>query len=95
MLSSLFGVVRCVRQVPMRDVCMVPGLHVIARFVMFRRFAVVFGRMLMTIGCLVMVRSACVVCHALWFSFDEQNRTWIQTQAYNPPNSAENQMNSM
>jgi hypothetical protein len=95
MLASLFGVVRRVREVPVRDVGMVPGLHVIAGFVVLRGFAVVFGRVLMMLGCLMMMRSAVVICHGRWFSFDEQNRTWIQTQAYNPPNSAGNQMNCM
>jgi hypothetical protein len=95
MLASLFGVVRRVREVPVRDVRMVPGLHVVAGFVMLRGFAVVFGRVLMMLGCLMMMRSAVVICHGRWFSFDEQNRTWIQTQAYNPPNSAGNQMNCM
>jgi hypothetical protein len=95
MLSSLFGVVRGVCEVPVCDVRMVPGLHVIAGFVVLRGFAVVLGRMLMVIGGLMMMRSTGVICHGLWFSFSEQNRTWIQTQAYNPPNSVDNQMNSM
>ncbi len=43
MLSSLFGVVRGVRQVPVRDVRMVSGLHVVAGFVMLRGFAMVLG----------------------------------------------------
>jgi hypothetical protein len=68
MLSSLFGVVRCVSEVPVRDVRMVPGLYVVAGFVMFRGFAVVLGCMLMMIGRLMMMRSACVICHCLWFS---------------------------
>ena len=61
MLSSLFGVVRCVSEVPLRDVRMVPGLHMIAGFVMLRGFAVVPGCVLMVLGCLMMVRSACVI----------------------------------
>jgi len=69
MLSSLFGVVRGVCEVPVRDVRMVPGLHVIAGFVMLRGFAVVFGRMLMVLGCLMMMRSACMIRHGQWFSF--------------------------
>jgi hypothetical protein len=77
MLSSLFSVMRCVVEVPLRDVRMVPGLHMIAGFVMFGGFAVVPGCVLVVLGCLMMVRSAFVICHGLWFSFSEQNRTWI------------------
>ncbi len=64
MLAGFFGVMCRVRQVPVRDVRMVPGLYVIARFVMFRGFTVVFGRVLMVIGCLMMMRSACMIRHA-------------------------------
>jgi hypothetical protein len=77
MLSSLFGVVRCVSEVPVRYMRMVPGLHRIAGFVMLRGFAVVLGCVLVVLGCLMMVRSAFVICHGLWFSLSEQNRTWI------------------
>jgi hypothetical protein len=77
MLSSLFGVVGCMRKVPVRNVRMVPGLHVVTGFVVLRGFAVVLGCMLMVIGCLMMMRSALVICHGLWFSFSERNRTWI------------------
>jgi hypothetical protein len=63
MPSSLFGVVRCVSEVPLRDVRMVPCLHMIAGFVMLRGFPVVPGCVLMVLGCLMMVRSACVICH--------------------------------
>jgi len=66
MLYRLFGVVRCVGEVPVRDVRMVPGLHVVAGFVMLRGFAVVFGRMLMVSGRLMMMRSAGVICHCRW-----------------------------
>ncbi len=65
MLPSLFGVMRCVREVSVRDVRMVSGLHVVAGFVVLRGFAVVLGRMLMVIGCLMMMRSTCVICHGL------------------------------
>jgi hypothetical protein len=68
MLASLFGVVRCMREVPVRDVRMVPGLHVVTGFMMLCGFAVVFGRMLVVVCCLMMMRSACVICHGLWFS---------------------------
>jgi hypothetical protein len=95
MLSSLFGVVRCVSEVPVRDMRMVPGLHMIAGFVMLRGFAVVPGCVLVVLGCLMMVRSAFVICHDLWFSFSEQNRTWIdrRVHGYNPSDSVDNQMN--
>jgi hypothetical protein len=63
MLSSLFGVVRGVREVPVRDVRMVPGQHMVAGFVMLRGFAVVLGCVLMVLGCLMMMRSAFVICH--------------------------------
>jgi hypothetical protein len=69
MLSSLFGVVRCVREVPVRDVGMMPGLHVITGFVVLRGFAVVFGRVLMMLGCLVMMRSTLMIVHGFCFSF--------------------------
>jgi hypothetical protein len=36
---------------------------------MLRGFAVVFGRMLMVLGCLMMMRSACMIRHGQWFSF--------------------------
>ncbi len=73
MLSSLFGVVRGVREVPVRDVRVVAGLHMIAGFVVLRGFAVVFGCVFMVLGSLMMMRGSCVICHGLWFSFDEQN----------------------
>jgi hypothetical protein len=68
MLYSLFGVVRGVSEVPVRDVRMMPGLHMIAGFVMLRGFAVVPGCVLVVLGCLMMVRSAFVICHGLCFS---------------------------
>ncbi len=92
-LSSLLGVMRGVRGVPVRDVRVVPGLQMVAGFVMLRGFAVVFGRMLMVLGCLMMMRSACMIRHGQWFSVGEQNLS-VQAQGYDPPNSADNQMNS-
>ena len=68
MLSSLFSVVRRVGEMPVRDVRMVPGLHVVAGFVMLRGFTMVLRCVVMMIGRLVMMRSACVICHCLWFS---------------------------
>jgi hypothetical protein len=68
MFPGLFSVMRCVGKVPVRDVRVMPGLHVVAGFVMPRGFAVVLGRMLMVIGRLMMMRSACVICHCRWFS---------------------------
>jgi hypothetical protein len=82
MLYSLFGVVRCVSEMPVRDVRMVPGLHMIAGFVMLRGFAVVPGCMLVMLGCLMMMRSALVICHGLWFSWSERNRTWIDRRVW-------------
>jgi hypothetical protein len=69
MLPGFFCVMRCVREVSVRDVRMVSGLHVVAGFVVLRGFAVVLGRMLMVIGGLMMMRSTCVICHGLWFYF--------------------------
>ncbi len=63
MLSSLFGVVRCVSKVPVRDVRVVSGLHVVAGFVMLGGFAVVLGRVVMVLGCLTMVCCALVTIH--------------------------------
>jgi len=60
-LYGFFSVVRCVSEMPVGDVRVVPGLHVIACFMMLRGFAVVLGRMLMVLGCLVMMRSAFVI----------------------------------
>jgi hypothetical protein len=65
MLSSFFGVMRRVREVSLRNVRMVPGLHMVAGFVMLRGFAVVLGCMLMVLGCLMMMRSAFVICPCL------------------------------
>jgi hypothetical protein len=63
MLSSLFRVVCCVREVPVRDVRMVPSLHMVAGFMMLRSFAVVFGGVLMVLGCLMMMRCTFVIIH--------------------------------
>jgi hypothetical protein len=74
MLSSLFGVVRCVRKVPVGDVRMMPGLHMVAGFMMPRGFAVVLGCVLVVLGGLMMMRSAFVICHRLRSPCGEQNR---------------------
>jgi len=63
MLHGFFGVVRRVSEMPVGDVRVVPGLHVIACFMMLRGFTVMLGRVLMVLGCLVMMRSAFVVVH--------------------------------
>ena len=60
-LYGFFSVVGSVSEMPVGDVRVVPGLHVIACFMMLRGFAVVLGRMLMVLGCLVMMRSAFVI----------------------------------
>jgi len=54
-LYGFFSMVRCVSEMPVGDVRVVPGLHVIAGFMVLRGFAVVLGRMLMVLGCLVMM----------------------------------------
>lgn len=63
MFYGFFGVVRCVSEMPVGDVRVMSGLHVVAGFMMLRGFAVVLGRMVMVVGCLVMMRSAFVVVH--------------------------------
>ncbi len=116
-LSSFFGVVRCVGEVPVRDVRVVAPLHMVPCLMMFRGFAVMLGRMLVVLGCFVMMRSAFVMVHGRQFSFGDRIGTWIrrvsgsrvsflelsmppserwpvQIQAYDPPNSIDNQMNS-
>jgi hypothetical protein len=69
MFSSFFGVMGSMREVPVRDVCMMSSLHMVAGFVMLRGFAVVFGRVIMMLGCFMMMRSARMICHSVWFSF--------------------------
>lgn len=62
-LCSLFGVMGCVNQVPLRDVRMVSGQYVVARFVMLHGFAVMLGSVFMMLGCLQMMSSARVISH--------------------------------
>jgi hypothetical protein len=50
------------------DVRVVAALYMIAGFVMFRGFAVMFRRVLMVLGCLMMVRSAFVISHMVYRS---------------------------
>jgi hypothetical protein len=69
MLSSLFGVVRCVNKVPVRDVRVVPGLHMVAGFMMLGGFTVVLGRVFMVLGGLTMMGCALVTIHYSGFSF--------------------------
>jgi len=78
MLSGFFGVVRCVGEVPVRDVRVVTALHMIPCFMLFRGFAVMFGRVLMVLGCFVMMRSAFMMVHCRQFSFGERIGTWIR-----------------
>jgi hypothetical protein len=75
MLSSLFGMVRCVNEVPVRDVRVVPRLYMVSVLVMLRSFAVVLGRVVMVLGCLMMMRSAFVMFHCLGFSFGNRIET--------------------
>ena len=63
MFSSLFGMMGGVSQVPVRDVRVVPGLHMVARIMMLRGLAVVSGGMLMVLGCLMVMRRAGVIIH--------------------------------
>ena len=66
--SRFFGVVDRVGEMTVRDVRVVAALEMIAGFVMFRGFAMMFRGVLMVLGCLMMMRSAFVICHCLWFS---------------------------
>jgi hypothetical protein len=66
-LSGLFGVMRCMREVTVGDMRVMPGLYVVAGFMMFRGFAVVLGRVLMMLGCLVMMRSTLMIVHGFLF----------------------------
>jgi hypothetical protein len=78
MLSSLFGVVRGVGEVPVRDVRVVAALHMVPCFMMLRGFAVMLGRVLVVLGCLVVMRSAFVMAHSRQFSFGDKIGTWIR-----------------
>jgi hypothetical protein len=69
MLSSLFSVVCCVREMPVCDMRVMPGLHMVAGFVMLRGFTVVLCRVLVVLGCLMMMRRAGVIRHGMSFSF--------------------------
>jgi hypothetical protein len=68
-LYGLFGVMRCMREVTVGDMRVMPGLYMVAGFMMLRGFAVVFGRVLMMLGCLVMMRSTLMIVHGFCFSF--------------------------
>ena len=50
MLSSLFRVVGCVREVPMCDVRMVPSLHMVAGLMMLGGFTMVVSRLFMVVS---------------------------------------------
>ena len=78
MLSSLFGVVGCVGEVPVRDVRVVAALHMVPCFMMFRGFAMMLGRVVVVLGCFVMMRSAFVMVHCRQFSFGDRIGTWIR-----------------
>jgi hypothetical protein len=67
-LSRLFGMMDRVGEVAVCDVRVVAALYMIAGFVMFRGFAVMFRRVLMVLGCLMMVRSAFVISHMVYRS---------------------------
>jgi hypothetical protein len=72
--SSLFGVVCCVSEVPMRNVRMMAALNMVAGFMMLRGFAMVLGCLIMVCGCLMMMRSTFVIVHCWSFSSGEQDR---------------------
>jgi hypothetical protein len=57
-LAGLFGVMNCVHVVAVRHLCVVAGLFVIARFVVFGSCNVVFGRVIMVLGGFAMMFSA-------------------------------------
>jgi hypothetical protein len=50
MLGRVFGVFDGVQLVTMRDMRMVAGRHVVAGFMVFRRFAVVMRRVIQMLG---------------------------------------------
>ena len=54
-LAGLFGMMGSVHRMSVCDVGVVPGLFVIARFVVFGRFPVMCGRLFMMMRGLVMV----------------------------------------
>jgi hypothetical protein len=54
---------RGMSKVAVRDVRVMSGRHVVSRFVMLRRFAMVLSRVLVVLGRLMMVRSALVIIH--------------------------------
>jgi hypothetical protein len=54
-LAGLFGMMGSVHRMSLCDVGVVPGLFVIARFVVFGRFPVMCGRLFMMMRGLVMV----------------------------------------
>ena len=62
-LSSFFGVVRGVQEMPVRDVGVVATFHVVPCFMMFRGFAVMLGRVLVVLGCFMVMRSAFMCSH--------------------------------
>jgi hypothetical protein len=62
-LSGLAGVVRRVELVPMRDVCMVSRLFVIADLVMLRGFPMMVRGLLVMRGGLAMMVRPLVRCH--------------------------------
>jgi hypothetical protein len=78
MLPSFFGVVRGMREVPVRDVRVVAALHMVPCFMMFCGFAVMLGRVLVVLGCFVMMRSAFVMAHSRQFSSGDKIGTWIR-----------------
>lgn len=71
-LSGFFGMMGSVQRMSMRDMGMVAALFVIARFVVFGCFAVMFRRVFMVFGSLVMVLCSLVGhCEMPFFTWDE------------------------
>jgi hypothetical protein len=62
LFSCVFGVLVCVKTMPMRKFCMMRSLLMVTGFVMFCSFMVVPGSVLMMFSCLFMV-VACFFRH--------------------------------
>jgi hypothetical protein len=55
LFGCVLGVLISVKAVPLRKLCMMRSLLVVAGFMMFRSFMVVPGSMLMMFGCLLVL----------------------------------------
>jgi hypothetical protein len=61
MLGRFFGVVFCLQVMTVRQMSVVAGPFVITRFVMLGGGQMVFGRLLMMLGCLTMIDSTWIL----------------------------------